>query len=101
MCYMMVCAMTMTNRDKAEQIAQTVRNLQEELSAWKSLATENCSQQKIHLLELQVLTEVSDIQSDADYREHVGQFLKALDAATDDTHLLHVLYEEVQCQSSV
>jgi hypothetical protein len=78
-----------------EGIADRVRELEEYLTAWKSLATENCSPQRIAVLERQVLAEVSQVRATAHYRESVGEFLKALGRASVDDRLIQRLYEEV------
>jgi hypothetical protein len=91
----------MTNRDLTEEIAETVRNLREHLSAWKSLATQDRPDREIARLDRLVEDEVALARSDDNYREHAGEFLKALDRASDDSLLIQRLHEEILRSSTV
>jgi hypothetical protein len=90
----------MTNKDLAAEIEQTVRNLREEVTAWKSLATEDCSPRDIARLEREILDDVSQLRSSAEYLAHVREFQQALDRASGDS-LIQRLHEEVLRGSAI
>ena len=86
----------MTNEDMAEEIAQTVRDLRENLKAWMTVATQGRSEQEKSRLGRLVLDDVTRVRSGEDYRKHVAQFRQALDRASDDARVLQALYDEIQ-----
>lgn len=85
----------MTNNDRVEEIANKVRDLELHLTAWKSLATQNCSGREIARLDRVVEDDVAQVRSADNYREHVDEFLKALRATGDDSGLIQTLHEEI------
>jgi len=85
-----------TNNGRAEEIADKVRDLEEHLNAWKSLATRNCSNLELARLERLVEEDITRVRSEDNYREHVAEFLKALHRANDDNSLLETLHAEIQ-----
>jgi len=86
----------MTNADMAEEIAQTVRNLRENLKAWMTVATQGRSEQERSRLGRLVLDDVTQVRSGEDYQTHVSEFRQALDRASDDSRLIQALFDETQ-----
>ncbi len=85
----------MNNNDRAEQIASKVRDLEEHLIEWRSLATQNRSEREIARLDRLVEDEVARVRSPLPYREHLDEVAKILHSATDDSVLMKRLYEVV------
>ena len=90
----------MTNKDRAEQIADKVLDLQERLSLWKSLAVQKLGQ-PIEAVESAFESRLGEIRSRSKAREHHAQFLKAIHASSDDTALVTTLYEGIHRRKTV
>ena len=91
----------MTNNTRAQEIVERVRDLEEHLNAWKSLATQNCSDREIARLERLAEEDVAQVRSGDNYRAHVAEFQKALDRASDDNSLLETLHAEIQYRANL
>jgi len=91
----------MNTADKVEQIMNRVRDLEERLSAWKSLATRDHSVKESALLNREVEDELTQVRAPLPYREHLDEFRKALDSAIGDDALIQQLYEEIFLRTTV
>jgi hypothetical protein len=91
----------MNNNDRAEQIAAKVRDLEERLTEWRSLATQDRSDREIARLGQVVEGEITRVRSLLPYREHLDEVVKKLHSATDDGVLIQRLYEEIFLRSAV
>ena len=91
----------MTNHTRAQEIVEKVRDLEEHLKAWKSLATRDCSDPEIARLERLAEEDVVQVRSDDSYRAHVAEFQKALDRANDDSSLLEKIHAEIQYRANL
>jgi hypothetical protein len=89
----------MENKCMAEQIADRVLDLEEHLSAWKSLATQKL-RQPTEELESSVETLLGRIRVQSKAREYHAQFVKDIHASKDDI-VLKTLFEGILQRSTV
>ena len=85
----------MNNTNRAEQIEERMRNLQERFNAWQAIATDGLPAREIARLNRRVDDIVAEDRAPLHYREHVAEVQKALQSAIDDGALIQRLYEEI------
>jgi hypothetical protein len=91
----------MNNKNRAEEIAERVRDLQEHLDAWRSLATQDQSAREVARLHQLVEVDVAQVRATASYLENVDEALKAFHSSADDSALLKTLHEQILRSMSV
>ncbi|MGO8719050.1 MAG: hypothetical protein ACLQMO_07505 [Acidobacteriaceae bacterium] len=96
----MIMDNAMTNKDRAEQIAEKVLDLEERLTLWKSLAIQKLGK-PIEVAESAFERRLGEIRSASKDREHHAEFLKAIHASSDDSVLMTTLYEGIHRRATV
>lgn len=89
----------MDSRDKAEQIAERVLDLEKRVKLWKSLMVKKLGK-PIAEVESAFELHLGELQVSSKEREHYAQFVKDIHASTDDTALVTTLYEGLFRSSS-
>lgn len=84
----------MSTKDMAEYVAESVLDLRERLSAWKSLAVGRTGQ-PIQVLESDAETLLGRHRARSKAREYHAQIVKEIHASEDDSALVKTLYEGI------
>ena len=91
----------MDTKVAAENIATTLRDDEERLTAWGSVLRQKLGSERLALLRDEVENQIAKTRSGPSYGESLALFQRQLDDANDDSVRLHLLCALTQRPSNV